>query len=64
MADAEVRVLYILADRLKRTVREILELPVWEFIGWTQYLAWEAEEHRKIGDHGRTSRPRKVRSRR
>jgi len=38
MADAELLAVFRLADRLHKTLGEILEMPASEFFGWIAYL--------------------------
>ena len=41
----EIRNLLTLADRLKITLHQILQMEVWEYNHWLAYLSIEADEH-------------------
>ena len=63
--DPEIRVLYLVADRLGKSVREILELSIWEFHGWVEFLAWEGretEKRTKGAGHGGSKSSRRLHS--
>lgn len=40
---ADVVAVYAMAERLGRTAREILEMPVSEFEGWCAYLEYQSK---------------------
>ncbi len=42
-----MRFLLILADKLKKSLSEIMELSTLELEYWNEYLIWENEEARK-----------------